>query len=153
MAEKDKYAVSLVNAHTLWVEGITNKELDNTLRSFWELEYLGNEEVADDPMCDRFASTLQVENGRYQVSHPWRITMTFQITRPWVEEGCTAYLKRLQQNPEVLQEYHSIIREQLERDIVEEVKDPEVAPGLELRIYYTVFSTASHVTAVANIPL
>ena len=39
-------------------------------------------------------------------------------------------LKRLQQNPEVLQEYDLIIREQLERGIVEEVKDPEVAPEM-----------------------
>ena len=37
-------------------------------------------------------------------------------------------LKRLQQNPELLQEYDSIIREQLERGIVEEVKDSEMAP-------------------------
>ena len=72
MAEKEESAVSLVNVHTLQVEGITNKELDNTLRSFWELESLGIEEVANDPVFDRFASTLQVENGRYQVSLPWR---------------------------------------------------------------------------------
>ena len=39
VAEKEESAVSLVNAHTLWVEGITNKDLDNTLRSFWELEF------------------------------------------------------------------------------------------------------------------
>ena len=129
VAEKEESAVSLVNAHTLRVEGITNKELDNTLRSFWELESLGIEEVANDPVCDRFASTLQVENGRYQVSLPWReyhddLPDNYSLSRRRLH----SLLKRLQQNPEVLQEYDSIIREQLERGIVEEVKDPEVAP-------------------------
>ena len=37
-------------------------------------------------------------------------------------------LKQLQLNPEVLREYDSIICEQLERGIIEKVKDPEVEP-------------------------
>ena len=37
-------------------------------------------------------------------------------------------LKRLQQNLELLQVYDTNIREQLETGLVEEVKDPEVAP-------------------------
>ena len=72
MAEQDRSAVSLVNAHTLRVEGLTNRGIDKTLRSFWELEYLGIEEVSSDPACDHFASTLQVKDGRYEVSLPWR---------------------------------------------------------------------------------
>ena len=52
VAEPEESTVSLVNPHTLRVEGITNKELDNTLRSVWELESLGIEEVANDPVCD-----------------------------------------------------------------------------------------------------
>ena len=50
MAEQVESAVSLVNVHTLQVEGITNKALDNTLKSFWELESLGIEKVANDPV-------------------------------------------------------------------------------------------------------
>ena len=127
VAEPEESTVSLVNAHTLRVEGITNKELDNTLRLFWELESLGIEEVANDPVCDRFASTLQVKNGRYEVSLPWRkyhddLPDNYSLSRRRLH----GLLKRLQQNPEVLREYDSIIREQLERGIVEEVKDPEV---------------------------
>ena len=70
MAEQEESAMSLVSAHTLQVEGITNKELEGNLESFWELESLGIE-VANNPVCDRFASTLQVKNGRYEVSLPW----------------------------------------------------------------------------------
>ena len=50
VAERVESAVSLVNVHTLQVEGITNKALDNTLKSFWELESLGIEKVANDPV-------------------------------------------------------------------------------------------------------
>ena len=71
MAERGESAVSLVNAHTLQVESISNKVLDSTLRSFWELESLGPENVLSDPVCDQFASTLQVKNKRYEASLPW----------------------------------------------------------------------------------
>lgn len=41
--------VSLVTAHTMRVEGITNKELDNTMKSFGELESFGIEQPLSDP--------------------------------------------------------------------------------------------------------
>ena len=68
MAEHEESTLSLINAHTLRVEGIKYKKLDSTLRSFWELESLGIEEVANDPESNQFTSTLQVENGRFEVS-------------------------------------------------------------------------------------
>ena len=68
MAEREESTLSLINAHTLRVEGIKYKKLDSTLRSFWELESLGIEEVANDPESNQFTSTLQVENGRFEVS-------------------------------------------------------------------------------------
>ena len=64
--------VSLITTHTLRVEGVTNKELDTTLRSFWELESLGIQMPTKDPVSDQFASTIQMEEGRYEVSLPWR---------------------------------------------------------------------------------
>lgn len=70
VAEYRNSAISLVNTHTLRVGVISNRELDETLRSFWELESLGIEEVPNDPAYDRFASTLQMKGGRYEVSLP-----------------------------------------------------------------------------------
>ena len=110
-AEQESSAVSLVNAHTLRVEGITNRELDKTMRSFWELESLGIEEVSVDPVCDRFTSTLQVKDGRYEVSLPWReyhedLPDNYHLSR----RRLRGLLKRLQQSPE---EYDSIIHDQV----------------------------------------
>ena len=67
-------------------------ELDSTLRSFWELETLGIEKVVSDPVYDRFASTLQVKDGRYKgLSLGVNITTTFQIITGSVREGCMVY--------------------------------------------------------------
>ena len=60
-----------LNAHISHVEGATNAELDRNLRLFWELQSLGIEETTMDPASDLFASTLQVQNGRWKVSLQW----------------------------------------------------------------------------------
>ena len=131
VAEPRKSVVSLVNAHTLRVEGITNNELDETLRAFWELESLGIERVPNDPASDHFSSTLQRRGERYEVSLPWReqhdnLPDNYNLSRRRLH----CLLKRLQQNPEVLREYNSIICDQRERGIVEEVGDSEVTSNV-----------------------
>ena len=131
VAEPKKSVVSLVNAHTLRVEGITNNELDETLRAFWELESLGIERVPNDPASDHFSSTLQRRGERYEVSLPWReqhdnLPDNYNLSRRRLH----CLLKRLQQNPEVLREYNSIICDQLERGIIEEVGDSEVTSNV-----------------------
>ena len=80
LTERGESAMNLLSAHTLMVEGITNKEIVSSLRSSWELEYLRIERVVSDPVCDQFASALHVNNGRYEVSLFQRITITLQIT-------------------------------------------------------------------------
>ena len=67
MAEHKESTLSLINAHTLRVEGINYRKFDSTLSSFWELESF-EVEVANDPESNQFTSTLQVENGRFEVS-------------------------------------------------------------------------------------
>jgi hypothetical protein len=68
-AEPEKSIVSLTH---LAGRGCCHRELDETLRSFWELESLGIEKVSNDPASDHFSSTLQKRDGRYKVSLPWR---------------------------------------------------------------------------------
>ena len=69
---QQRSTVSLITTHTLWVEGVTNKELDTALRSFWELKSLGIQMPTKDPVSDQFASTIQMKEGRYEVSLPWQ---------------------------------------------------------------------------------
>ena len=103
MAEPKKSVVRLVNAHTLQVEGITTRELDETLRSFWELESLGIERVSNDPASNHFCSTLQKKCGRYEVSlllrgHHDNLPHNYDLS----QRRLHSLLKRLQKNPDVL---------------------------------------------------
>ena len=72
-AGQRKSTVNLFTAHTLHVDdGVTNKMLDATLRSFWELESLGVEaEPTENSVSDHFASSVKMRSNRYGVSLPW----------------------------------------------------------------------------------
>ena len=124
-----KSTVSLVTTHTLRVEGITNKELDTTLQSFWELESLGIRSSNTDPVSDQFVNTVQMKNGRYEVSLPWReyhdpLPDNYQLSR----KRLYGLLRRLKQTPDILREYNAIIHDQLDKGIVEVIKDPDNTP-------------------------
>ena len=121
--------MSLTTTHTLTIgAGISsNSDLDNRLRSFWELESLGITRV-DKSIHDTFKENVSFKNGKYEVSLPWK-----EFHDPLPDnyilnlrrlEGLT---KRLRQTPEILREYNAIIRDQINRGVVEVVPDSEVA--------------------------
>ena len=113
--------VNLIAVHTLRVDdGVGNKMLDATMRSFWELESLGIQpELTDNVVADHFSSSVQLKGGRYEVSLPWRdchdpLPTNYDLSRTVSE---------------ILKEYDSIIRAQLGQGIVEEVKEDATALG------------------------
>ena len=118
-----------LNVHILHVGEVTNAELDRDLRLFWELESLGIGETMIDPASNLFASSLQVQNGRYEVSLPWRdyhedLPDNYNLSRRRLH----GLLRRLRQDPEVLREYDLIIRDQLAKGIVKRVDESTAAP-------------------------
>ena len=123
--------VSLVTTHALRVEGVTNKELDTTLRSFWELESLGIQSPNNDPVLDQFTSTVCMKGGRYEVTLPWR---EYHDALPDNYNLCHkrlyGLLRRLKQNPAILHEYNAIIHDQLEKGIVEVVEELDDTPKM-----------------------
>ena len=123
--------MSLVATHALRVDdGVTNSMLDTTLKSFWDLESMGiGPEATEDKVADHFASSVRLRDNRYEVSLPWReqqhpLPTNYSLSR----RRLTGLLHRLRQSPEILQEYDSIIRTQLQSGIVEEVKDGDAGP-------------------------
>ena len=131
MTGQRRSTVSLVTTHTLRVEGVTNKELDTTLRLFWELESLGIQSPNNDPVSDQFASTVKMKGGRYEVSLPWReyhdpLPDNYDLSR----KRLYGLLWRLRQNPTILREYDAIIHDQIKRGIVEVVEDPDDTPEM-----------------------
>ena len=64
--------MNLVTTHTLRVDdGVTNKMLDATMRSFWELEYLGIQAESVETSVS-VASSIKMKGSHYKVSLPWR---------------------------------------------------------------------------------
>ena len=113
--------------HTLRIDTHpVGQNLDDQLRRFWELESLGI--MKDEPsVYDKFVQQISFDGQRYQVSLPWKenappLPDNFELCHKWLD----SLLRRLRQNPQLLTEYDSVIRDQLSRGIVEVIDDPSL---------------------------
>ncbi len=120
--EADRCSMNLVTTHVLRVDTQQNSSnsLDETLRSFWDLESLGIREP-EKTMYDEFANTITFQDGRYVVALPWKefhgpLPDNYQISH----KRLRGLLHRLKQTPSILREYDDIIRDQLDKGIVEQ---------------------------------
>ncbi len=127
-------SASLVATHTLRIDdGVTNKMLDATMKSFWDMESMGVEtDALGDDVSDRFISSVTRRGARYEVSLPWRqegyesLPTNYELSR----RRLVGLLRRLRHNPEILKKYDSTIREQLRDGIVEVVEEEKaIGPG------------------------
>ena len=100
--------------------------LNDCLRRFWELESLG---IARDEtsVYDKFVQQIRFDGQRYEVSLPWKEQHPPLLNH---HDLCckrlTNLLRRLKQTPQLLTEYDTIIRDQLDKGIVEMVTQPTV---------------------------
>ena len=107
--------------------------LEAQLRSFWELESLGiyKEERT---LYDDFASNVTFQDGRYKVSLPWK---EFHEPLPNNYHLSLKRLRglqhRLNQDPAILREYDSAIRDQQKKGMIEAVKVGEPCSN---RVHY-----------------
>ena len=73
--EADDTATVVMTVHTLQI-GSSEDQLDKTLKLFWELESFGVESPQD-KTHDHLIHTVELKEGRYKVSLPWKdFTMT-----------------------------------------------------------------------------
>ena len=134
-SEPDDASSTCLVTHTLRVDGLLQdtKILDDRLISFWELESFGIS-GEDRSIYDEFGSSVRFVNGHYDVKLPWKEP---HPTLPDNYHLCVSQLngllKRLNHDPEVLQEYDSIIADQLKQGIVEIVDPSHNGPD---RIHY-----------------
>ena len=113
--QNDQQQNNLVTTHVLKTAtkpvDITNESLDGSLQRFWDLESLG---VRPRSVYEEFEGRKTFENDRYKVHLPWK------LPHPILPDNYKLSMKRLgnllkhlNQDPEVLQEYDSVIKEQL----------------------------------------
>ena len=100
--------------------------LDEQLQSFWELEALGIQ-PKERTLFDDLAS---FEDGRYKVALPWR---EFHDPLPDNQQlsvnRLKGLLRRLKQEPAILEEYDRIIKDQQNQGIIEAVPRDDTQPG------------------------
>ena len=99
------------------------KMLNETLRSFWELESLGVKQP-DQCILTEFKEKIKLKNGHYQVSLPWRDVHPPLVDNYQLALKCLQGLRhRLQQQSTLLKEYDTIIQDQAKQEVIEVVTD------------------------------
>ena len=120
-----KRALTLKCIARIWTSG--GLSVDCTLQSFWDLESLGIMDP-DQSVFAEFEENIRFRDGRYEVSLPWKdphlmLPDNYQLCLKRLH----GLLRRLRQDPTVLEQYDSIIRDQIVRGIVQPVENPDVA--------------------------
>ena len=111
-------------SHTLHIQATNaTPSLDNLVKQFWDLESLGI--TQNEPSVhDVFKKSVQFTNNRYEVSLPWRPNQPQLLTNiDLAKKRLQGLLKKLRKHPEVHQEYHAIIQEQLRLGIIEKCSE------------------------------
>ena len=121
-------AVIVITTHTLRIDSQEVKAdegMDLTLQQFWDLESLGirSDETST---LENFDETIVFKNGHYEVSLPWKETHpylpdNYELSR----KRLLGLLYRLRQRPTVLQGYDAMIKDQLNKGIVEEIDETD----------------------------
>ena len=119
--------LTLTATHALRIDTFPVERLDDELRRFWELEALGIMKD-ESSVYEKFIQQVSFNGQRYQVKLPWKenhppLPDNFELCR----RRLISLLKRLKQNPQLLVEYDSVIKDQLDREIVEIVADPSLS--------------------------
>ena len=117
--------VNYVSSHVLPTG--TDDHLNSSLKKFWDLDTLGIKE-AEDSLIERFSSDIVFKEGRYKVKLPWRdnhpiLPSNYQMSL----KRLFGLLRRLKSDPSLLKEYNDVITDQLNRGIVEMVKEPNLS--------------------------
>ena len=116
-------ATTCSTTHLLRVDCQTleSTQLEQQLRSFWELESLGIHEE-EKTLYDDFASDIMFQDGRYKVFLPWK-----EFHEPLPDnyllsvKRLRGLLNRLRHDPTMMREYDKTIRDQVARGIIEMV--------------------------------
>ena len=125
--EQQEVSVNLCSSctHTLKIGSYpAEPNLDDHLSQFWDLESLGI--ARDEPSVHhKFVQQIQFNGQRYEVKLPWKdyhppLPDHYQLCH----QRLTNLLKRLRRTPRLLDEYDSIIRDQLATNVVEIAPQP-----------------------------
>ena len=101
--------------------------LKPNMEDFWNLESIGiNDcpvELEDNIALNKFKETLRYENGRYTVAWPWKDEKPdLPGNRALALGRLKSLIRRMKDNPDLVQKYDEIIEDQLKQGVVEKVR-------------------------------
>ena len=101
-----------------------DRELDSAVHKLWDLDTLGIKK--EDEVHANLIDDIEFTGQRYSVKLPWKVGHK-PLPSNYVSSlsRLSSQLKKLRQNPEILKEYDAIIKEQLEKGIIERVVEME----------------------------
>ena len=113
-------AVNYVSTHTLRTD-TKYVNLDDQLSNFWEFESIGIKQECDS-VHDKFLEGLTFNGERYEVRLTWKSSHPiFPDNYKLSLSRLGGTLRRLRQQPEILCEYDNVIKDQMQRGIVEDI--------------------------------
>ena len=133
--ERQRTVSMLTYSSNRWVSDLTtfscvdeNLELKPRLEELWKLETIGIKdcpfESDDERALIKFNESIKYENKRYWLGWPYRSDNPDLPDNYRLAYGCLkSNLKRLKENPKLLKDYNNIIKEQLEKGILEKVNE------------------------------
>lgn len=98
------------------------------LEDFWNVESIGildnSKTLTDEMVNERFKENLKFEDGRYQVTWPWKEDIPdLPINRELALGRSKSSVARMKNKPELLKAYDTVINDQLEKGIIEKVDE------------------------------
>lgn len=110
--------------------------LSDQLRSFWETKSLSITDIKQNPETEalwKFEQSIKYQQGRYEVSLPWREESINLATNYCIARNrLNGLIKRFHNNEVLHEQYDQVIKKYLAEGIVEEVTNVET----ENPVYY-----------------
>lgn len=124
----DTRSVNLAATHVLWIDARRDEmELDEKLRAFWELESIEIKQE-ENSVIETFSETINFRNQISEVGLPWKEARdSLPDNRILTQRRLQSLLTGLSQKPEQFEEYDRVIKDQLDRGIIERVDQSEKA--------------------------
>ena len=117
-------ATVTLSAHTL---NCQTCDIDSTLRKFWEVEEVGRTENPKEIVLQEFESKIKFEQDRYEVQLPF--IEKHEILKDNLYNSTrrmSSLLTKFKTNEQLLHDYDTIIKDQLQQGIIEVAPDTSI---------------------------
>ena len=124
---------------------------DFDLKRFWSVEDLGkfDDREVDDLALQQFKENIRFEEGRYEVRWPWRDDHDILPSNYGLAIGrLNSLLKRLSTKPNLLNQYDTVISDQLKKGIIEPAPVVPTSPHTHYLPHHCVVKPSHNTTKV-----